>query len=389
MRIGLVLAKTPSYSETFFNSKIKGIMDNGHDVILFVQEQDLDFKSCKVFVSYKMPKNNVFRFFKSVIILVGLIPYTPRVLRFIELEKQSGRPFLLCLKHIIINAHMLRYRLDWLHFGFATMALQSENVAKAVGAKMAVSCRGYDICIYPLSHLKCYELLWKRVDKVHVISNDLLELAYKDGLPIEKSVKKITPAININLFNPILSEEQLNDNIRITTIARLHWKKGLEDILQALAILKGKGIPFHYQIIGSGKEYEPLRFAVHQLNLEDCVSFSGQLSRDNIVEALNNTDIYLQYSISEGFCNAALEAQAMGCLCIVSDAEGLPENVLNNKTGWVVPKRQPKLLANKIMEVIDMSPDIKETVRNNARKRVLEEFNLELQKQQFQNFYKY
>ncbi|MBK7870836.1 MAG: glycosyltransferase family 4 protein [Saprospiraceae bacterium] len=49
-------------------------------------------------------------------------------------------------------------------------------------------------------------------------------------------------------------------------------------------------------------------------------------------------DIYLQYSIQEGFCNAVLEAQAMGLLCIVSDAEGLPENILHGQTGWVVPK---------------------------------------------------
>ena len=41
-----------------------------------------------------------------------------------------------------------------------------------------------------------------------------------------------------------------------------------------------------------------------------------------------------------------LEAQVMGLLSIVSDANGLPENIIHNYTGWVVPKMAPKLLAN-------------------------------------------
>ena len=61
---------------------------------------------------------------------------------------------------------------------------------------------------------------------------------------------------------------------------------------------------------------------------------------------LEKSDIYLQYSIQEGFCNSVLEAQAMGLLSIVSDANGLTENIIHNYTGWVVPKMAPKLLAN-------------------------------------------
>ena len=74
------------------------------------------------------------------------------------------------------------------------------------------------------------------------------------------------------------------------------------------------------------------------------VSFKGKLAHMEVKKAMEQADIYLQYSLQEGFCNAVLEAQAMGLLCIVSDAEGLPENVLHGQTGWVVPKRQPALL---------------------------------------------
>ena len=49
----------------------------------------------------------------------------------------------------------------------------------------------------------------------------------------------------------------------------------------------------------------------------------------------------------------------MGLLTIVSDADGLPENVINNETGWVIPKRNPALLSKKIMEVINLTSNEK------------------------------
>ena len=120
----------------------------------------------------------------------------------------------------------------------------------------------------------------------------------------------------------------------------------------------------------------------------DDVKFLGKLSQNEVKNYLEQSDIYLQYSIQEGFCNSVLEAQAMGLMCIVSDAEGLSENVLDDKTGWVVPKRKPELLAKKIADVIKMSSASKEKIREVAIKRVREEFNLKSQNMAFVSFYK-
>src|SRR5690606_28500311 len=117
------------------------------------------------------------------------------------------------------------------------------------------------------------------------------------------------------------------------------------------------------------------------------VSFLGKLTPEQVKEELTKTDIYLQYSLQEGFCNAVLEAQAMGLLCIVSDAEGLSENVLDQQTGWVVEKRNPALLAQKTKEVMLLSPTEKARIRTNATGRVQQEFNLEKQQQEFLEFY--
>ena len=73
MKIGIVLAKTPSYSETFFISKIEGLIQKGFDVTLFVQEKAPEFNTCKVVVS-KRPakKGRVIKLIYAIPIICGL-----------------------------------------------------------------------------------------------------------------------------------------------------------------------------------------------------------------------------------------------------------------------------------------------------------------------------
>ncbi len=388
MRVGIVLSNTPGYSETFFNSKIKGLQNSGAEVLLFCQSKKDDFTLCPVFESPKVSRNPFLQagyFFNE---FFQLLPHLSAVLRFIQLERKEGTSSVQIFKKIYLNAHLLKAKLDWLHFGFATMALGSETVAKAIGAKMAISFRGFDIAIYPVKHPGCYKTLWKYVDKVHTISNDLLVLAKKHGLPENIPVEKITPAIDVALFQSALQDFNSEEKIVFMTTGRLHWKKGFVQTIEALAILKARGLDFTYKIIGEGTEHERIAFAAYQLGLKENVQFLGKLPHTEVKKQLETASIYLQYSIQEGFCNAVLEAQAMGKLCIVSNAEGLSENVLDGKTGWVVPKYSPKALAEKIQKVIALSAEKKASISQNAQKRVKEKFNIEKQQSEFVNFYK-
>ena len=108
---------------------------------------------------------------------------------------------------------------------------------------------------------------------------------------------------------------------------------------------------------------------------------------DEVIDLYNQHDIFIQYSHQEGFCNAVLEAQSLGLLCIVSDADGLSENIIHGVTGWIVPKRNPIALAIQIDEVINMSIEKKNEIRMSAIERVKSKFNLEKQRKEFVEFY--
>ncbi|WP_274475874.1 glycosyltransferase family 4 protein [Mangrovimonas aestuarii] len=380
-----MLSTPPAYSETFFNNKIKGLQKSGIDIYLFVQNNPNNYRLCPVIVAPTVPKGIIQRGFNSMVILLGMLPYFKRVIRFVKLEKKINRSLAQISKNIYNNDHLLKADLDWVHFGFATMALQSENVAQAIGAKMGVSCRGFDLDVYPLKNPNCYNDLWDKVDKLHPISQYMFSKACQLGYPNNKPYQIITPAVDKEGRNNMCKVS--SDILQFLTVARLHWIKGLEETLEALARVKESGVNFQYKIIGSGELIQPLRFAVHQLGLTNYVDLVGKLSHERTIEHLNCSDIYIQYSHSEGFCNAVLEAQAAGCLCVVSNGGALSENVLEGKTGWVVPKRNPKLLADKILEILKMPESQKNKIRENAYIRVREKFNLEKQRLEFLEFY--
>ena len=387
MRIGIVLSSSPGYSETFLLSKIIGLQEKGYSVELFCQEVATDFSICKV---KKLPNPSSFNWglpLKILITYLSLIPRVRRILKFYVLEKKHCVSTLRILKNIYLNAPLFKSNLDWIHFGFGTLALGREHIAKAITSKMGVSFRGFDIGVYPIKYPNCYNRLWNVVDKIHVISDDIKALLYKHQFKDQAQVVKITPAIDVSYFEAN-KKKQLTDPIQIVTVARLHWKKGLDYTLEALALLKKQNINFHYTLIGDGVELENLKFLVYQLGIERAVTFTGKLNREAVRKKLNESQIYVQYSVQEGFCNAVLEAQAMGLLCVVSNAEGLSENILHEKTGWVVPMRKPKVLAEKIIKIINLPSLEKDTIISSAQKRVANVFNIKAQQEAFVNFYK-
>jgi colanic acid/amylovoran biosynthesis glycosyltransferase len=388
MRIALLLPQPPGYSETFFRSKIKGLIDNGHQLVLVTAATNKTFDLCEHIQHPKVYKNPIRQLLSMLLVFIGLLSYWTKVNRYINLEQKEGTSFKRLVEKIYINASLLKLNADWIHFGFATMALDRETVPKAIGAKLAVSFRGYDIGVYPLDKPNCYSKLCKWVSKVHYISDDLYHKALNIGLSSSIPAQKIPPAINTNLFQST-KPNATSSKPSFLTIGRLHWKKGFVEMLKALAELKTNGIDFQYKIIGEGNDYERIAYAAYRLGIQDKVEFLGKLEHEEVISRLQETDYYLQYSIQEGFCNAVLEAQAMGKLCIVSDAEGLSENVLDHQTGWVVPRGQSHLLAQKILEVMQKSNQQKEQISQKAIQRVHGHFSLEQQKQEFNLFYKY
>lgn len=391
MHIGLILAKPPGYSETFFNSKIKGLQKKGFKVSLYCQEGRKDFDLCKTYTRPRLIANPFLQLIYMLFHYTGLLGSLPQVYRFYKLEKKEGTRISVIAKRIYLNAHILKAKVDWLHYGFGTLALERELLAQAIGARMAVSFRGFDMEIYPLKFPDCYQLLWEKVDKIHFISEYLQEKALQLSLPVGKERVIIPPALDFSKLpsgNPEI--RPCKQKIKIVTVARLHWIKGIDLLIQIAKVLKEKKILFEWLIIGGGiqKEMERYRFHILEEDLKEELRLGGKLTHSETLEAIRNADLYVQTSLSEGFCNALLEAQALGRLCISTNTGGQSENIQDGKTGWLVSNPDPGIFASKIQEVMDKGLHEKNAISRAAMNRARKEFNIEQQQEAFLNFYK-
>ncbi len=388
MKIALVLSSPPGYSETFFNALIKGLKEQGHDVTLYTGDVGYSFNLCKHVKHPAIQKYAVFQIFSMLYVGLTLLTSFKAVKRFFYLEKNEGTSTKRIIEKMFLNASLLKFKGDWIHFGFATASLNREFVATSVGAKMAVSFRGYDINVYPLKHLNCYNLLWRQIDKVHSISHYLLNKAYTLGLNKKVSSKIIYPAVDM----AHISEVSIQENqfpMKIMTIARFSWIKGLDLLIDVAASLRDLGVPFEWHIIGSGSDTEKERYlySLTEKNLQQHLFFKGSLSHRDTLDLLEKSDLYVQTSLNEGFCNAVLEAQAMGLPCVAFRVGGLVENILDAQTGWLIAPFETLKMAEKIKFITERSLDDKEELKHFSRQRVQRHFNLNDQKKAFHQFY--
>lgn len=389
LNIGIVLSSMPGYSETFFRNKINGLQKNGANIVLFVDmpSEKTNNLSCKVVFAPDFNSSTFSKLSKGIVAALKCIILHPkRSITHFNLDKKDGVSFQQRIKNLLLNQYFLNQNIDWLHFGYGMLANNRENIAESIGSKMAVSFRGFDLYLSPLKHNDCYKILFTKAVKYHVLSNKMKQKLIAFNL-LEANIKVITPAIDVGFFEKDNKQKINRQTIDIVCVSRLHWIKGLNYLLEAMSILKQENIDFKLTIIGDGGEKERLTFAASQLGISSQVIFTGKLPQSEVINYLKKANLYVQYSIQEGFGNAVLEAQAMGLPCVVSDADGLQENILHKKTGLVVPKRNPKALAKAIKQMHNLNAEKKQHMLDFAIKRVQDEFNLEKQNTLFLEFY--
>ena len=152
--------------------------------------------------------------------------------------------------------------------------------------------------------------------------------------------------------------------IVIGALGRMVDKKGFFDFIEALKILKARGINFKAILAGNGELYNKLRNASKDLpELE----FPGWVKDKR--DFYNNIDIFCQPSHFEPFGLTIIEAMAYAKPVISSDCDGPSEIIIDNKNGFLVKKKNPQEIAEAIIKLINNS-EIYRNISISARKHI-------------------
>lgn len=132
----------------------------------------------------------------------------------------------------------------------------------------------------------------------------------------------------------------------IGSIGRLSPEKGYLYLIQALAILRARGLPVKLVIIGEGKHRERLMREIEQKELGAYVLLPGY--QENAARYLGLFDVFVLSSLSEGLPITLLEAMAQRTPVIATRVGGMPDVLTDRDTGLLVSPRQPEALADAI-----------------------------------------
>jgi glycosyltransferase involved in cell wall biosynthesis len=163
-----------------------------------------------------------------------------------------------------------------------------------------------------------------------------------------------------------------NDEILLGLVGRLSPEKGHRFFIEAFKSIAAAAPQVKAMIVGEGQEREAITRAISRHGLEGRILLTGY--QKNVSPFHNAFDILLLPSLSEGMPNAALEAMMFAKPVIASRAGGIPEVVLDGKTGLLVPSKNPVALAEAMLALI--SDETKRKAMGNAGKtRVENEFD--------------
>jgi glycosyltransferase involved in cell wall biosynthesis len=236
-----------------------------------------------------------------------------------------------------------------------------------------------------------YPLIFQKATAVHCVCEAILRKAARYGLDPRKA-RVIRTAVDTEFFAP--AAKVRSDAFRIVAVGELNWIKGYGDALEAIARLVSQGVPVSYDVIGgepARESHKPsdrsrLLYLIHELGLRDRVRLRGELSQDEVRQCLQQSDVLLQASLSEGLPNAVLEAMACALPVVVTDCGGLREAVTDGIEGFVCPRRSPEALADALCKLWH-HPEHARRIGEAGRARVLAEFTLPQQIESFVRFY--
>lgn len=177
------------------------------------------------------------------------------------------------------------------------------------------------------------------------------------------------------IFSTAISKQQAADlgrrryyrhgeRVRIVTVGRQELGKGTSYAIEALNLLVSKyKMNASLDIVGDGRELSNLKVQAGNLDIDNLVTFHGNLPHDEVLSVLSQCDIFCLPTLSEGFPKAVVEALMCGLPCVTTEVSVLPR--LMSGGGGILTDGSPAGISSAIRTIVD-SPEAYQRMSQNA-----------------------
>ena len=355
-RIGYVVKRYPRYSETFIVNEILAHERSGLDLDIFALRPPADthfqpaIARVRAEVHYLNDQGKMTDFWSLLEALDRAIPGCVE-----SLMAFHGENIRVIFQGMQLAKAVSERGIKHLHAHFATSAASVARIAASVaGISYSFTAHAKDIFHESVEE---EDLRLKLCDASSTITVSDFNVEFlKDQYGAEADrVVRIYNGLDLDLF-PF--EPPTNRQALVLAVGRLVEKKGFNDLIEACAILAGKGASFQCRIVGAGELAEPLQDLIARHNLANRVELMGPRPQSEIIELLREAAVFAAPCVvgedgnRDGLPTVLLEAMALGTPCISTDVTGIPEILLHEKTGLLVSQKSPDNLAKAIARLL-------------------------------------
>jgi glycosyltransferase involved in cell wall biosynthesis len=215
-------------------------------------------------------------------------------------------------------------------------------------------------------------------------SSQMEEKTARQFISVKSQSIIIEEGIDINRFLNLSASgcfrskhSEMSNKVLVLFLGRFHQKKGLELLIYAFAAVSERCPKAHLVLAGSGDlEYvSSLIQIISDLGLTNCSTVTGQLSEDDKLSALADSDLFVLPSHGENFGIAVVEAMASGLPVLISDKVGIWPTVVESDAGIVTVCDAAKI-ADAIVLIVN-NPDLREKLGRNGRILAQRQFSLD------------
>lgn len=221
-------------------------------------------------------------------------------------------------------------------------------------------------------------------DRIIVKSERIREMYLDRGIGRSEQYELIYHGVNIERFRETTEADPSNVSnnddavCRLLFVGRLADGKGLFDLLTAVERLDG----IHLDIVGDG----PLRSMLEETAYDRDLPVDVLGYRDDIPKRMARADVFVLPSYREGTPRVITEALAAGLPVVATDIAGIPEQVDDGETGYLVEPGDIDALVTALQKLIDC-PARRERFGASGRERV-EAFDITTAQERYRELYR-
>jgi glycosyltransferase involved in cell wall biosynthesis len=282
---------------------------------------------------------------------------------------------------LLANERQIEKKVDHLHAHFAhDPTLIAYLVYRMTGIPFSFTAHARDL--YQVQE----EVLADRIQEASaVITCCGANLEYLNRIaPSQQSkVALVYHGVNLQDFQTRSNPEarSTSETAIILSVGRLVEKKGFQDLLQALFLVKERGERFQCVIFGDGPLCKPLQSWIEEHDMAEEVRLMGDITQQELISIYQSADLFVLTPVQtedgdrDGIPNVLLEAMAVGLPVVTTAVAGIPELVENNQNGLIYQPHDVEGISSGIAELLRDAEKRRQLGRA-ASKKVAEQFDV-------------